>query len=288
MAKKVKLVYILGCGRSGSTLLDMILGNHKKIISTGECQFFDMEKISSNNNQFWKKVANIYKDKLVKNNRDINDVKSIKNCRYISLKEILKINNLGIPNNFKDNQCLNNFLFDNLLLFETIQEVSKKNILIDSSKTISRLFHLYNSKMFDIKVIYLHRNGLAFVNSGYKKGLTNIQSSLHWTIRNYRSQKLLKQCNLEYLEISYDNLVNETESTISSICNFLKLDFKKSMLNFSKNQNLIGGNPVMRDNNNFKIEGNIQWKKSLSLFDKLIFGFIGGKMNKKLGYNYFG
>ena len=31
-----KVIYIMGCGRSGTTILDIILGNHSGFLSLGE------------------------------------------------------------------------------------------------------------------------------------------------------------------------------------------------------------------------------------------------------------
>ena len=71
MKNKIELIYILGCGRSDSTLLDMILGSHKQIVSTCELQFFDFNKASANSNEFWKEIAFRFKEKLIKNKRDL-------------------------------------------------------------------------------------------------------------------------------------------------------------------------------------------------------------------------
>ncbi len=36
MSKPIRVIYVVGAGRSGSTLLDTILGNHEYIESVGE------------------------------------------------------------------------------------------------------------------------------------------------------------------------------------------------------------------------------------------------------------
>jgi len=38
---KIKLIYILGLGHSGSTLLDFILGSHSKFESVGEIKILE-------------------------------------------------------------------------------------------------------------------------------------------------------------------------------------------------------------------------------------------------------
>ena len=62
---RIKVIYIMGYGRSGSTFMDILLGNHKDFISVGALSnFFDWEindgicacHQSFNNCQFWKKV----------------------------------------------------------------------------------------------------------------------------------------------------------------------------------------------------------------------------------------
>ena len=44
MQKKIKLIYIASNGRSGSTLLDMLIGKHKSCFTLGEFQVLPIDK----------------------------------------------------------------------------------------------------------------------------------------------------------------------------------------------------------------------------------------------------
>ncbi len=65
---KIPILYIIGSGHSGSTLLDMLLGGHSKIVGVGEFRMFSNQKQKLENQictcgkkildcSFWKKVS---------------------------------------------------------------------------------------------------------------------------------------------------------------------------------------------------------------------------------------
>jgi hypothetical protein len=279
--KKIDLIYIVGNGRSGSTLLSRILNNHNKLASLGELHYFDICRELKNKNKILSLIAKLYLKKLKINKRSLKNVNEIKVCRYPSLKEFLTIFDLSKPNKMKSIKDTHNFYKDNYLMFKSIKEITKKKIIVDSSKTISRLYHLNKSGLFNIKIIYLHRISRAFVNSGKKKGLSAFQSSLHWNIRNRRAQIFLKKNKLSYYDIRYEDLINNTEHTLSKLFNeFLNIKLNRNIIYFSKKTDLVGGNPDVRGK--IKIYKKEEWKQTLSFFQILIDKIINDRMNKIL------
>lgn len=292
---KTPLIYIGGCGHSGSTLLDLILGSHSNLISVGEIDHLKVEKEDEiectcdstlNKCEFWKEVLSSFKKQVPE------DYFCLRRLPYLSLRNVCQASNLqvagsGIVLNKQEADC---FAEHNNTLFENILDVSEKGKVVDSSKPPTRLYYLYKSNLFEMKVIYLVRNGKAFINSlrnrDRMKDIPNYKSSFHWTIRNYRMRKLIREVldSDDVIEVHYEDFTSNTQKEIKKVCNFVGIEFEKEMLNFrQKTHHIIGGNP-MKNREESKIYTDMKWKEELSLLDHAVFEIIGGYLNRKLGY----
>jgi len=281
--EKINLIYIVGNGRSGSTLLTRILNNHDSLASLGELQYFDIRREKNSENKLFKSIAKRYLKELKLNKRSLKNVNKIKVCRYPSLREFLNFYNLSKPNNIKTSLDKLNFYKDNYLFFKSILKLTKKSFIVDCSKTVSRLYNLHESGLFNIKIIYLHRCSRAFINSGIKKGLNVFQSSFHWKIRNKRAQMFIKQTQLPYYELKYENLIRYPEKTLSKLFkNLLYMKFNRNIINFSEKEDVIGGNPDLKGKIFINKKQNLE--NPISFFHVLVDRVINSKMNKSLGY----
>ncbi len=289
--EQIPLVYIGGCGHAGSTLLDLIIGSHPKVVSVGEIQHYNPssgnslcscgEKVSDCT--FWKKVKDTFfsKKSILGHSIEKHYLKSIP---YLSWRNFMRWTNIYYPY-FKGKER-EEYALDYYLLFISILEVAGKNIVLDSSKVPTRSLYLYESGYFSMKIIYLMRNGKAFINSFRKKGEPNFKAATYWTLRNYRMRKIIrnkfKKNNV--LEVHYESIVSKPEMEITRICNFLGITYRDEMLKFrNMPHHIVGGNP-MRNNMDDTIKNDQSWEKNLSILDILLFEIIAGNMNKKLGY----
>jgi len=282
---KINLIYIGGCGHSGSTLLDLILGSHSKIMSAGELNGFNHFKLRENpcscgkiiiNCNFWDSALSSFLGKI----KSKNYVST--NISYLSFRHLFKWSNVYYPHPKNKEK----YLKYNKYLFQSILKASNKSIVVDSSKIPTRALYLYKSGLFNMKLIYLVRNGKAFIHSFHKKGEPNYKAATYWTLRNYRMRKIIKEKMnpKDVLQVHYEHLASNPEKEIRRITKFIGIDFEKEMLNFREREHhIIGGNP-MKNREDPEIKLDEKWKEKLSLVDKLVFKLIGGRMNKKLGY----
>ena len=134
----MEVLYILGCHRSGSTILTILLGNHSDIFGAGElggyCKSSGLPKRSNNRLlNFWKSVKNEMENnlngKLFIKKYDPSELES--NSYFI--KHIL-------GKNKKDE--LNSYYQYIEQLYLSISKVSNRQIIIDSSKSISKAYIL--------------------------------------------------------------------------------------------------------------------------------------------------
>ena len=174
MEQKFKIIYIIGTGRNGSTLLDVVLGNSEKLQSTGELfntiVAWQTNKICScekpvDKCPFWLKVKNLFDE-------------TFKELDYSDISKILK------PFERKPVSPLN-FAFHKLVrsskynqyesflrqLYTTLSIVSQKPVLVDSSKNPFRGYALLNVFKENVYFIHLVRDGRGQMWSWMKAGI---------------------------------------------------------------------------------------------------------------------
>ncbi len=135
-----KLVYIAGSGKSGSTLLDIILGDNKNSFSIGELNQLFREGLIENEYCTCKSIVKdceIWQTVLLNwNEKATMSLKEYRKAQlyYESKKQLIKL----LKEIKKPSEDFIIFLNDTKILYDEIYKVSKKEILVDSSKSVSR------------------------------------------------------------------------------------------------------------------------------------------------------
>ena len=172
---KKTIVFILGTGRSGSTVLDKAIGSHSQCFSTGE--LFNIKEDLENNGlcgcgvplrecQFWGNIFGKINEKYcidIKNRPSDFPLKfrenNLSNISRLAYKTGCFLKLLGIFKYYRFN-IFKNEIQNNLLLYRTIFNNIEENILIDSSKNIWKpLLIRRQTNEFDLKYIFLVRDG---------------------------------------------------------------------------------------------------------------------------------
>lgn len=177
MNSTYKVVYIAGNGHSGSTLLDIILGNGKDCFSVGELSFIVrnglLEEYCSCNSKisdcdFWDQVFEIWS-----NNRTLSfdEYRKLRH-RYERNATFLRtcFNSIFPSRDFKSYKNSTSALFD------AIHEVSGAKIIIDSSKSPQRIAVLKG--IVDVQVIHLCREFKGVLNSAKSSSQKDIEKGI--------------------------------------------------------------------------------------------------------------
>ena len=303
MANK-KIIYIAGYSRSGSTILDIVLGSHQHMFGTGELAYlFDDWLLSErtctcgetyNNCAFWKNFqlpAGINFDEAIQIIRQVESRPSLP--ALIDDK---------IPGDI-----IEKYRLIQTTLYNYIFNTAQKDIIIDSSKTsrdmAGRFYALHKYAGFDVYVIHLVKNGLSVVESYVKKGrnwalegygkndrFMAARSSLGWMLANSIAQRLGRKIpEKNYIQIKYEDLVAQPETVLKRIEGFLEVDLSEAITRIQKEspfhpKHNVGGNRL-RLEKEIKLKKSYSAKKiSLSAYHRLIFNLIAGRLHKKLGY----
>lgn len=287
MKNDFKIIYILGAGHSGSSLLDNIIGSSKEVFSVGELFYYD---IYLNN----KKGKKLIKNKICTCGKKIDDCDFWKNIK----KKDLSVNKnedlissikimINIINLFEKLFCFNMEFPNNYTIYDSIFKEAKKKkedikYILDSSKDPRRLYELIKDKSIDnqnIQIIHLVRDGRAYINSFQDKKRTNLKLKkknmliciFEWILINLISKILIHKYKLKNINISYEKFTKNPIDTIEEINNKFEISVNKNFLNYVNKTTYhnINGN-VTRFNNLSKIVLNQKWKKNLNFFKKII------------------
>ncbi|MCU7926563.1 MAG: sulfotransferase [Candidatus Thiodiazotropha sp. (ex Dulcina madagascariensis)] len=271
----MKLIYIAGDNRSGSTMLDMMLAGHSEITSIGEAHqlrayatkdiryyqqtvgdrahemicFCGMPLESC---QFWQGVQEKLGCSLETLDLKPFFLRTDLKCRPIKLiqKKILWTIFHLYPSLYSMPAIHRALGGDRIgvesrRLYEAVAKVSGKTYVLDSSKSLHRMHSIANQMIQDIKVILLCRDYKGNVYSKVKRGVPLLKAALQWkwTVQQMEkySQKLPKD---NVLRVKYEDICVHTESEMQRILEFLKLSFEESVLKRNIDElHHLGGSP---------------------------------------------
>ena len=215
-----KVIFIMGAGHCGSTLVDLILGSHSRSFSLGELQRIhsSIDSFSKTTQicgvcvghcPFWNDKANLF-----------------------LLKFFYSKANPGLALVSKLAQCLQN-------PYKLLSKWSNKSILIDSSKRpgwIQRQLRFPHRWLgIEPYLLYMVRDGRAIVSSYRRKyddkGLAQITN--HWKQETIKMNRFYEQFpHDKKITVHYEKLATNPEAVVNSLCAFLKIEYEPAMLNY--------------------------------------------------------
>lgn len=235
---KVKLVYIASNGRSGSTLLDMLLGKNAECHTLGEFQMLPIDYqyntqpcgcgSSVKECNFWQKIFETKSDVITSG--EISRFRSFgfgKVLRWKELTEIYWGKSLELS-------AVETYGYENYSIMQEVKNNLDGNVeyLVDASKDPYRLKWLAQSGYFDIKVLHIIKQPQAFVysmtkqeNGFYKRLYLTIRMSIRWIIENSIiksvSRKYVGEGN--YRKVRYEDLATNPVQELNYIYDLLHI-----------------------------------------------------------------
>lgn len=298
-----KVLYIAGYGRSGSTVLDVMLGNHPEIVSVGELAYLvedwnDPERPcacgrSYRHCDFWQHLADD-----VSLSEDMQDV-----IRRIEKRSrTLPVLWGGVTPEEREK-----YRAFQQQLFSYIRERSEKSIVLDSSKsarnTALRFYALSELADLEVYVIHLIRDGRATMESHVRKGsnwalegyrrpkrLPGLRAALGWTLANAWSVGLAKRYLSpdRHIRVHFEELTSRPASVLRRIGRFLEVDVDMLVEKIKRQEGFrvghnVGGNRVrLKKQIRLQVSEASARDKQLEWYHKLCFEAVGGWMQRFL------
>ena len=151
------------------------------------------------------------------------------------------------------------------LLFEAIQKVTGKNVIVDSSKSPQRIAVL--SKIVDLKVIHLCRNARGVLNSAKKSSKKDIKAGIEIDSLARRTSKTLLEwvfvngvtelfcIGVDSKRIKYKDYISNLEIIEEKIHPEIKVQNEQSFLA----EHMLAGN-ILRLKKNIVIDSDLGFK----------------------------
>ncbi len=202
-----KIVFICGLPRSGTTLVNQILTSHSKVESVGEISL----------------IRKFIEESFYENNT----------ISFDKINYELSLN----TNKFND------FFFNNINYF--LRNKDTKYII---DKTPTNFLWIGFLKIFfpNCFIVYCKRNYKDNFLSLFKNNLLHTQNSGWACNPEYLLKYIKKTDNLIqfwkslnkklFYELSYENLIQDSENEIKSLLNYCELDWEENCLNFHNNR----------------------------------------------------
>ena len=210
--EKHKRFYIIGCQRSGTTLLRLVLDSHNEIFCYDETKSYEI--LSGSNNIELSNVKNI----------------GFKIPRYTEQLNEKTLSDYGITpcKNFYNNDPL-------LFIVRNVYDVicSMINLKVDKKSWLTEwgipIIQFWIKNKINFKNMF--REELELIENSKFSEL--LYGALYWKFKNLAYFSYLKS-NYPILKIQYENLVRSPEKELPKIAEFLKVDMEKSLFNHHK------------------------------------------------------
>jgi protein-tyrosine sulfotransferase len=283
--QKASMVFLLGMGRSGTTLLQESMQAHPNIVAPYECDFVLY---------LYPKFGHIKK-------WSENDIHQFVEALFFlpNISQVWQLNKEKVTVELLSILPYANYQMVCKKIFFQMAG-NKEKVLIISDKFppyiafVKKLLAIFP----DAKFIHLVRDPRDVMNSMSKRlGRTNVYFNCwKWLIDNRLVEKIKQKVPAIFFSTTYENMVQNPEETYRALCSFLQIPFHDSMLHHQfketlkkyenekfyekiKNVHTNLVNPINTSNVH-------KWEKEMSKTDIAITERITGKYAKeKYGYD---
>ncbi len=310
-----KYLFILGAQRSGSTLLNLVLGSHPAAIAIGEGWKLNQAVVENNECTcgqpiqecaFWKKVSVAMEQDIgwnpfvspgqrVMHRRDVGKIRSI---LLIAAEKIVgklgatKASN-AMLSLIKKSSTSKSVVTTGFALLDACLVASGAKLAVDSGKDAFRVDAMFSQRPELCKIVFLVRDGRGVSASRLGKGRSpstpnhpSMQSAARqWKKENLQTLAVVKRFPSEAWMIQrYEEFCESPKQVLSKICDFAGFEFDESMLQFGDQQhhNLIGNRMRFSKQANIRVDD--AWRNNLTQQELAEFNEIAGELNKHFGF----
>jgi len=159
-------------------------------------------------------------------------------------------------------------------------------MFLDGSKEAIRLKLLNSANYWNLKVIYLIRDGRGVTNSYMRHYNVPMEKASQERCRAHREcDRVVQELgNDTYITVHYEDLCRDPQETMTKIYDFLGLDTDLGDLQFRSFEHHILGNQIRLESTE-EIRLDEKWKSALTNRELEVFEQTAGRLNRVYGYD---
>jgi len=304
----LSVLYIAGYGRSGSTVLDVLLSGHPRVASVGELVFLGSEwKREGRSCACGKTYENcLFWQGLFKDEAEVDSLEQI--VRDVEHRHVLPKLLFGAHSEEKKRE----YRRQTRRLFEYIAQQGRADLVVDSSKSArqaaGRFWALKNIAGLDVRVLHLVRDGRAALQSVVEKGSNwaleghidekrwlGARTTIGWVLANAIALGLGRSLGSDrYHRVKFEDLLRAPEETLRGIGDFADVDLGSVIRRVARDEAFEVGHNV--GGNRIRHRRQIRLRKTdmpnphpwsnLNSHHQILFGTFGQWLNAALGYEW--
>lgn len=288
MSERLPLLYILSSGRSGSTLLDLLMGAHPNLWSVGELQIlpWELEEHRApcgcgqhlNVCSFWNGVLKDLGEAGVDLEAGPLPLRHFRNAHGFG--QVLRKEHLrslwrgrltgaqaGLAQSYGQ---LNRAVLDTVARHAAPLRPGGIEWLVDASKDPYRLAYLAESGQFDLRVVHLVKDPRAFVHS-MTRADERLEKSrvmrfgLRWGVENRLMRRYLEQglAPEQWRAVRYEDLAGDPAGTLEELFGWLGVDaqFPAHEAFREADNHAVSGNQMRWQSGGVRLDQ--KWRKQL-------------------------
>ncbi|MGH2595729.1 MAG: sulfotransferase [Actinomycetota bacterium] len=293
--RRIRVLYIGGWGRSGSTLLERMLGQIPGVVATGEVREIWQRGLQENRAcgcgerflecAFWTSVGN-----EAYGGWDRVDLERLLDLRFSldrpwSYPE-LRIAHRATPVSGRVGEYEQHLV----KLYRGISTVSGADVIVDSSKIPTHGFLLAGTGVIDLRVLHLVRDSRGVAFSWAKRVEKKVPgqdpyflprygpfgSAIRWDVYNLMATRLRRPARA-YAKMRYEDLIRDPEAKLDEILHLAGLDVQPGWLTFLQEgsanlhvDHTVDGNPVRWAKGPIELRADEEWKQRMSRSDRAL------------------
>jgi len=292
--ERIKVLYIAGCGRSGSTILHNLLQQLSGFCAVGELRHvwdrgFIKNKLCGcgvpfGDCAFWQSTAH-------EAFGGMDQVDAAAMHQFIEGIRLHDLPKMLLPRRqeqwrSQSGDCLRNIE----RLYRAIQSVSGCRVVVDSSKNPAYGYALTMVDTLDVKVLHLVRDSRAVAHSWSTQKLFEplssgtpeymarkhpIRGSLQWIARNMAATKFLRKRATQYQRLLYEHFVKDPAQYVRDILAFVgegevPVDFiSGTTVDMQRANHSVFGNLVRFQTGTVSIRSDERWRRDMTKMNRI-------------------
>jgi hypothetical protein len=280
----LKVIFVAGWLRSGSTLLTKLLDQVPGFLSLGELYFLWDQGLVQNrlcgcslafhDCPFWSRIARPLLDS------DRQEIEAIVNARNgLRSRHFWRLMVPGGRHWLRARAERYSHALETF--YRTLPERDDARVVVDASKFSSHGFALAQAQGIDLTVVHLVRDPRAVAfswsrkRSYWKFSYSPFRSALHWIAQNVVTERLWTESREEakYVRVRYEDFVRDPRHTVQSIA---ALVGEEADLAFFSSRNTarlqpthtVAGNPARFSEGEIEIAADEEWRRAISHRDR--------------------